>query len=93
MIVQSVAQEADARLLPAPQQCLQAEFEVGQCLLLIRPVLEIDQVAGLLLMDPDDPRRSGIIKPPRPGQGGCGSSSWCPVTATPSRICAVNQPT
>ena len=29
MIVQGVAQEADARLLPAPQQCLQAEFEVG----------------------------------------------------------------
>src|SRR6266568_3151120 len=68
MIVQSVAQEADARLLPAPQQCLQAEFEVGQCLPLIRLVLEIDQVAGLLLMDPDDPGHGGIIKPPRPGQ-------------------------
>jgi len=44
--------------------------EVGQCLPLIRLVLEIDQVAGLLLMDPDDPGHSGIIKPPRPGQAG-----------------------
>lgn len=42
---------------------------------------------------PHDPGHSGIIKPPRPGQGGCSSSSWCPVTAMPSRICAVNQPT
>jgi hypothetical protein len=50
-------------------------------------------VAGLLLMDPDDPGHSGIIKPPGPGQAELHSSSWCPVTAMPSRICAVNQPT
>ena len=73
MIVQGVAQEADARLLPAPQQCLQAEFEVGQCLPLIRLVLEIDQVAGLLLMDPDDPGHSGIIRRPGRARPSCSS--------------------
>jgi hypothetical protein len=65
--------------------------EVGQCLPLIRLVLEIDQVAGLLLMDPGDPGHSGIIKPPRPGQGGLQQLQL--VTAMPSRICAVNQAT
>jgi len=42
-------------------------------------------------MDPDDPGHSGIIKPPRPGQGGLQQLQL--VTAMPSRICAVNQPT
>ena len=57
------------------------------------PGSEIGQVASLLLMDPDDPGHSGIIKPSRPGQGGLQQLQLVPGDGDALPDITANQPT
>lgn len=55
-------------------------------------VLEQRQVAGLVAVHPDDTGHGGVVQQIRPDPDGLEQLQLAPVTATPSRIWLVNQP-
>ena len=49
------------------------------------------EIAGLVLVHPDDPGHSGVIERPGWARAGCSRASCPAVTSIPSRMCWVNQ--